>query len=53
MWKISPTTETLINLHYTLKRENSEVDFVYSNLFIGNMLEESSSTANLGLTGRY
>jgi len=53
MWKISPTTETLTNLHYTLKRENSEVTFVYSNLFIGNMLEESSSTANLRLTGRY
>lgn len=53
MWKISPNTETLINLHHTLKRENSEVDFVYSNLFIGNKLKKSSSTADLGLTGRY
>jgi len=53
MWKISPTAETLIILHYTLKREDSEVDFVYSNLFIGNMLKDSSLIAYLGFTGRY
>ena len=40
MWKISPKTETPINLRYSLQRENSEGDFVYSYLFIGNVLEE-------------
>jgi hypothetical protein len=50
MWKINPTTEILINLNYRVnrERESSKVD-----LIIGNMLEESSSTGNLRLTGRY